>query len=57
MIFEVLIAVSLKIAVVLVVTTCRLIDITSCFSTMKLEVVGSYIFMVETEPVSSSEHL
>ena len=57
MIFEVLIAVSLKMAVVFVVTTCRLIDITSCFSTMKLEVVRFYIFMVETEPVSSSEHL
>jgi hypothetical protein len=56
-IFEVLIAVSVKIEVVLVVNTCRLIDTTSCLSTRKLEVVASYIFMVETEPVSSSEHL
>ena len=50
MIFEVLRAVSVKRAVVLVVRPCRL-----CFSTMKSQVEGSSIFMVETELVASSK--
>jgi hypothetical protein len=50
---EVLIAVSVQRAVVLVVTTCRLIYLSSLFSTMKLELVGSTLYMVETELVAS----
>ena len=49
MIFEFLRAMPVKRAVVLFVTPCRL-----SFSTMKLEVVGSSIFMVEAELVASS---
>jgi hypothetical protein len=55
-IFEFLIAVFVKRAVVLIVTQCRLIEIyLPSFSTIKLEVVGPSIFMVETEVVASSK--
>jgi len=56
MIFEVLIAVSVKKAVVFVATPRRLIEIYHpFFSTMELEVVVSTIFMVATESVASSK--
>jgi len=58
MIFQVLTAVSVNRAVVLVVTPRGLIEIPRpFFFEMKLEVIGSFIFMVETELVPSSKSL
>jgi len=49
-------AVSVQRAVVLVVTPCRVTEfIIPSFSTMKLQMMGSSIFMVETELVASSK--